>query len=134
MYFARGKWLCADCARWLVVASIFLLLEHHAGGRPQGRPCAHKTASPISSVFQRDLQTSCCCGWENADRRANRDESIAGWTHAVVIVVLVCGIHGLRAEVTRIEIFPRTDVLGGKPFGPSGACEKIVGKIFMPLF
>ena len=38
MYFARGKWLCADCARRLVVASIFLVLEHHAGGTHQTGP------------------------------------------------------------------------------------------------
>ncbi len=33
-----------------------------------------------------------------------------------------------RAEVVRIEIASRTDVLGGKAFGDAGAYEKIVGK------
>jgi len=38
-----------------------------------------------------------------------------------------------RAEVTRIDIASRTDVLGGKPFGAAGAYEKIVGKVFFAL-
>jgi hypothetical protein len=38
-----------------------------------------------------------------------------------------------QAEVTRIEIASRTDVLGGKPFGAAGAYEKIVGKVFFAL-
>ncbi len=35
-----------------------------------------------------------------------------------------------RAEVTRVEITSRVDVLGGKPFGPAGPYEKIIGKVF----
>jgi hypothetical protein len=38
-----------------------------------------------------------------------------------------------QAEVTRIEIASRTDVLGGKPFGAAGSYEKIVGKVFFAL-
>src|SRR5215471_17354295 len=38
-----------------------------------------------------------------------------------------------QAEVTRIEIASRTDVLSGKPFGAAGTYEKIVGKVFFAL-
>jgi hypothetical protein len=35
----------------------------------------------------------------------------------------------VRAEVTRVEITRREDVLGAKPFGAAGAYEKLVGKV-----
>ncbi len=38
-----------------------------------------------------------------------------------------------RAEMTRIEIDSRTDVLAGKPFGAAGPYEKIVGKVYYAL-
>jgi len=38
-----------------------------------------------------------------------------------------------RAEVTRIEVTSRTDVLAGKPFGDAGAYEKIIGKVYYAL-
>jgi hypothetical protein len=36
----------------------------------------------------------------------------------------------VRAEVTKIEITSRADVLGGKAFGPAGSYEKLVGKVY----
>jgi len=46
----------------------------------------------------------------------------------------VCASQGgAQAEVARIEIASRVDVLGGKPFGDRGPYEKIVGKIFFSL-
>ena len=36
----------------------------------------------------------------------------------------------VRAEVTRVEIASRQDVLGGKAFGAVGAYEKLVGKVY----
>src|SRR5712691_6729635 len=39
----------------------------------------------------------------------------------------------LRAEVIRVEITQRTDVLGGKAFGQVGPYEKVVGKIFFAI-
>ena len=39
----------------------------------------------------------------------------------------------LRAEVTRVEISSRQDVLSGKAFGTVGAYEKLVGKVYFAL-
>jgi len=36
----------------------------------------------------------------------------------------------IRAEVSRVEIARRQDVLGGKAFGETGAYEKLVGKVY----
>ena len=41
--------------------------------------------------------------------------------------------HVARAEVARIEIASRTEVLGGKSFGTAGAYEKIIGKVFFSV-
>ena len=43
-------------------------------------------------------------------------------------VALVCSCM-LFARVVRVEITSRTDVLNGKPFGDTGAYEKIVGRV-----
>ena len=45
---------------------------------------------------------------------------------------LAC-VSAAQAEVTRIEIASRTDVLGGKSFGDTGPYEKIVGKVFFAV-
>jgi Alpha/beta hydrolase domain len=39
----------------------------------------------------------------------------------------------IRAEVTRVEITSRQDVLGGKPFGNTGAYEKLAGKVYFAV-
>ena len=52
---------------------------------------------------------------------------------ALISAAVTCASHGAQAEVTRIEIASRTDVLGGKPFGAAGAYEKIVGKVFFSV-
>src|SRR6202021_1661385 len=52
---------------------------------------------------------------------------------ALIAAAVTCASHGVQAEVTRIEIVSRTDVLGGKPFGAAGSYEKIVGKVFFAL-
>jgi hypothetical protein len=46
---------------------------------------------------------------------------------------VACAGHRAQAEVTRIEIASRTDVLAGKPFGAHGAYEKLVGKVFFSV-
>jgi hypothetical protein len=46
---------------------------------------------------------------------------------------IACAAHGAQAEVTRVEIASRTDVLGGKPFGDTGAYEKIIGKVLFSV-
>ena len=47
----------------------------------------------------------------------------------MLLGVLACPHAGARAEVTRIDIASRTDVLGGKPFGDAGAYEKLIGTV-----
>lgn len=36
----------------------------------------------------------------------------------------------LRAEVVRVEVSKKEDVLGGKPFGKTGAYERLTGKVY----
>jgi hypothetical protein len=45
----------------------------------------------------------------------------------------LCGSDPARAELTRIQVGSRTDVLAGKPFGTVGAYEKIIGKAFFAV-
>src|SRR5262245_44322897 len=52
---------------------------------------------------------------------------------ALIAAAVACWSYGAQAEVTRIEIASRTDVLSGKPFGASGAYEKIVGRVFFSV-
>jgi hypothetical protein len=52
---------------------------------------------------------------------------------AVAVAIVACASFGARAEVTRVEIASRADILGGKPFGAVGAYEKIVGKVFFSV-
>ncbi|HYA17396.1 MAG TPA: alpha/beta hydrolase domain-containing protein [Bryobacteraceae bacterium] len=54
-----------------------------------------------------------------------------GTTRAVFALLLICGC--LSAEVTRVEISKREDVLGGKSFGPVGAYEKLSGKVYFAV-
>ena len=48
----------------------------------------------------------------------------------LVVFVLATGPISMRAEVTRVEISSRQDVLNGKSFGSGGAYEKLVGKVY----
>jgi hypothetical protein len=41
--------------------------------------------------------------------------------------------YSARAEVTRIEVTARADILGGKSFGTVGAYEKIIGKVYFSI-
>ena len=51
----------------------------------------------------------------------------------LLALALALAPAALRAEVTRVEITSRTDVLGGKSFGEVGPYEKLVGKIYFAL-
>jgi len=51
----------------------------------------------------------------------------------LIAAAVACASYCAQAEVTRIEIASRTDVLGGKPLGAAGAYEKIVGKVFFSV-
>jgi len=52
-------------------------------------------------------------------------------------LLLCLGLAGsaivAHAEVTRIEVTSRSDVLGGKPFGDTGSYEKVVGKAYFAV-
>ena len=52
---------------------------------------------------------------------------------ALALALLVLPAAALRAEVTRIEISSRSDVLNGKSFGATGAYEQLVGKAFFAV-
>src|SRR5579864_363625 len=56
---------------------------------------------------------------------------MVGMTLIAVLAVLVPA--GARAEVTRVEISSRQDVLGGKAFGTVGAYEKLSGKVYFAV-
>jgi hypothetical protein len=60
------------------------------------------------------------------------------YTRRIVGFVLMAFVGALgpgmtRAEVTRIEISSRQDVLGGKAFGTVGAYEKLAGKVYFAV-
>jgi hypothetical protein len=60
------------------------------------------------------------------------------YVHGVInSLLLSCALAlvpmSLRAEITRVEISSRQDVLGGKSFGSVGAYEKLAGKIYFAV-
>src|SRR6266436_2694168 len=52
---------------------------------------------------------------------------------ALVAVVAALAPAMTHAEVTRVEISSRQDVLGGKSFGTIGAYEKLSGKVYFAV-
>ena len=57
--------------------------------------------------------------------------SILGMALGAFVLVLLPGM--IRAEVTRVEITSRVDVLGGKAFGSVGAYEKLYGTVYFAV-
>jgi hypothetical protein len=53
--------------------------------------------------------------------------------YAAVAVLLLLGVVPARAEVTRVDIQRREDVLAGKSFGTAGPYEKLVGKVYFAV-
>jgi hypothetical protein len=53
-------------------------------------------------------------------------------TFAAIVLLLVTSWPAF-AEVVRIEVASRADLLGGKPFGSVGAYEKLTGKIYFEI-
>src|SRR5712691_12239628 len=51
----------------------------------------------------------------------------------LALAVLALVPTTIRAEVTRVEIATRQDVLGGKAFGTVGAYEKLTGKVYFTV-
>ena len=49
----------------------------------------------------------------------------------LILILLVAA--PLRAEVVRIEVNSRADVLAGKSFGPAGPYERLSGKIYFAV-
>ncbi len=54
-------------------------------------------------------------------------------TVSAVMALVVLMAAPLSAEVVRIEVQSRSDLVGGQPFGPAGPYEKISGKIFFAV-
>src|SRR6516225_2084934 len=82
--------------------------------------------------------SSCCRRLRGGQSRALADNreiamGILRFGCALIAAAATCASYCAQAEVTRIEIASRTDVLGGKQFGASGAYEKIVGKVFFSV-
>ncbi|HEV2521896.1 MAG TPA: alpha/beta hydrolase domain-containing protein [Candidatus Acidoferrales bacterium] len=60
------------------------------------------------------------------------------YTRRIFGLLMVCSVFALapaalRAEVTRVEITSRQDVLNGKSFGTVGAYEKLGGKVYFAV-
>ena len=51
----------------------------------------------------------------------------------LVSFVLALAPAAMRADVTRVEISSRQDVLNGKAFGAVGAYEKLTGKVYFAV-
>jgi hypothetical protein len=49
------------------------------------------------------------------------------------VIALLLFILPVQAGVTRIEIISRADLAGGKEFGPAGAYEKIIAKVYFAV-
>ena len=50
-----------------------------------------------------------------------------------VALVMAFAPAAMRAEVTRVEITSKQDILGGKSFGAAGAYEKLTGKVYFAV-
>src|SRR5216683_3460677 len=56
------------------------------------------------------------------------------FSRSIAAASLVCLTSSpLSAEVARIEVQSRSDLLGGKPFGDAGAYEKLTGKVYFEI-
>src|SRR6185369_2319229 len=55
------------------------------------------------------------------------------WTMSSVAALVGLMAAPVSAEVVRIEVQSRSDLLGGQTFGPAGPYEKIAGKIFFAV-
>src|ERR1700746_2939282 len=51
----------------------------------------------------------------------------------LIALVSILAPSATRAEVVRVEISSRQDVLGGKAFGTVGAYEKLTGKVYFAV-
>jgi hypothetical protein len=56
-----------------------------------------------------------------------------GRPRAALLALALCASPALRAEVTRIDISSRQDVLGGQAFGTTGAYEKLSGRVYFAV-
>src|SRR5215831_14156003 len=55
------------------------------------------------------------------------------WKRLLPICLVITFTAPVRAEVVRIEVKSRTDILSGKSFGSTGAYEKLSGKIYFAV-
>ena len=50
-------------------------------------------------------------------------------TIAAFLIVTCLAVSTADAEVVRIDVYSRTEVAGGKPFGLAGSYERIIGTV-----
>jgi Alpha/beta hydrolase domain len=50
-----------------------------------------------------------------------------------LLICLICSVTSLSANVVRVEVTSRTDVLNGQTFGGAGAYERIVGRVYFSV-
>src|SRR3954467_10127418 len=50
-----------------------------------------------------------------------------------IFFLALCVSSAMHAGLVRIELSERSDVLGGKPFGPAGPYERLIGKAFFAV-
>src|SRR5258708_10465060 len=55
------------------------------------------------------------------------------WGMALMAFAMALEAATIRAEVTRVEISSRQDVLNGKAFGTVGTYEKLAGKVYFAV-
>src|SRR5262245_37679645 len=55
------------------------------------------------------------------------------WVGILTLLAVALVPNATRAEVTRVEITSKQDVLAGKAFGAAGAYEKLVGKVYFAI-
>jgi hypothetical protein len=62
-------------------------------------------------------------------------QALIRYSASAAVATLIAGFAPpiLRAEVTRIEITSRQDVLGGKAFGTAGSYEKLNGRVYFAV-
>jgi hypothetical protein len=65
--------------------------------------------------------------------RDDRECRPRAYRFAILGLFLLAAPASSRAEVTRVDIQRREDVLGGKSFGSVGPYEKIVGKVYFAV-
>ena len=55
------------------------------------------------------------------------------WAMSLAALLIGFAATTLSAEVVRIDVTSRADVVGGQPFGAAGPYEKLIGRIYFAV-